>query len=162
MQNKFTYRFANENDAEKIMFFIKALAVYEKMEHLVVATEADIKKWVFEEKLAEVIFAVSDGIEVGFAFYFLNFSTFQGRAGIHLEDLFVLPEHRGKGYGKALLKTLAKICAERGYGRLEWTCLDWNTPSIEFYEAFGAKKLSEWLIFRLEGDALINAAGIDK
>ena len=126
------FRFANENDCGLILAFIRLLADYEKMADQVVATEDLLREWIFEKKKAEVLFVCEDGREVGFALFFHNFSTFLGRAGIYLEDLFVLPEYRGKGYGKALLKKLAQITIERGCGRLEWWCLDWNQPSIDF------------------------------
>ena len=151
-------RFANENDTDKILFFIKSLAEYEKMSSDVVATEELLREWIFEKKKAEVIFAVEDGKEVGFALFFHNFSTFLGRAGLYLEDLFVLPEYRGKGYGKALLKELARITVERKCGRLEWVCLDWNKPSIDLYLSLGAKPQDEWTIYRLTGEELENMA----
>lgn len=154
MNNNFEIRFANKNDTETILEFIKALAEYEHMSDEVVATPEILKEWIFEKKKAEVIFAVEDGKEVGFALFFHNFSTFLGRAGIYLEDLFVLPEHRGKGYGKALLKFLAKTTVERGCGRLEWCCLDWNKPSIDFYLSVGANPLDDWTIYRMTGDKL--------
>ena len=113
-----------------------------------------LREWIFEKKKAEVIFAVENGKEVGFALFFHNFSTFLGRAGIYLEDLFVVPEYRGKGYGKALLSELARITLERGCGRLEWCCLDWNKPSIDFYLSLGAKPLSDWTTYRLTGETL--------
>ena len=149
---------ATRNDCGEILAFIKALAEYEKMSDEVVATEELLEEWIFDKKKAEVIFAVEDGKKVGFALFFHNFSTFLGRAGIYLEDLFVLPEFRGKGYGKALLKELAKITVERGCGRLEWCCLDWNKPSIDFYLSLGAKPLDDWTIYRLTGESLNNMA----
>ena len=152
------YRFATKEDTGLILEFIRALAVYEKMEGQVVATEELLKEWIFEKGKAEVIFAVCDGKEVGFALFFHNFSTFLGRAGIYLEDLFVLPEYRGKGFGKGLLKVLAKITKERGCGRLEWSCLDWNEPSIEFYKALGALPMDDWTVYRVTGDTLENLA----
>ena len=124
----------------------------------VVATEELLEEWIFDKKKAEVIFACEDEKEVGFALFFHNFSTFLGRAGIYLEDLFVLPEYRNKGYGKALLKELAKITVQRGCGRLEWCCLDWNQPSIDFYLSLGAKPLDEWTIYRVTGETLKNLA----
>ena len=148
------YRFATEKDCALILRFIRALAVYEKMEDQVVATEDLLREWIFEKKKAEVIFAMADGKEVGFALFFHNFSTFLGRAGIYLEDLFVLPEYRGKGYGKGLITTLARITVSRGCGRLEWSCLDWNQPSIDFYLSLGAKPLSDWTEYRVTGHAL--------
>ncbi len=152
------FRFADKNDCEKILYFIKQLAEYEKMSDEVVATEKLLEEWIFEKKKAEVIFAVENEKEVGFALFFHNFSTFLGRAGIYLEDLFVLPEHRGKGYGKGLLKQLAKIAVERGCGRLEWSCLDWNKPSIDFYLSLGATPMDEWTVYRLTGDTLTKMA----
>ena len=139
-----TFRFAQPEDAALILRFIRGLAEYEKMTDEVVATEELLREWIFEKGKAEVLFAVADGTEVGFALFFHNFSTFLGRAGIYLEDLFVLPEHRGHGYGKALLKRLAAITVERGCGRLEWSCLDWNAPSIAFYKFMGAVPMDEW------------------
>jgi GNAT superfamily N-acetyltransferase len=113
-----------------------------------------LHEWIFEKKKAEALFAVADGKEVGFALFFYNFSTFIGRAGIFLEDLFVLPEYRGRGYGKSILKELARIAVERGCGRMEWACLDWNKPSIEFYKSLGAEPLQEWTMYRLSGETM--------
>ena len=149
-----TYRFANEDDCALILEFIKALAAYEKMSDEVVATESLLREWIFDKQKAEVIFACEDGKEVGFALFFHNFSTFLGRAGIYLEDLFVLPEYRGKGYGKGLLRKLAQITEERGCGRLEWWCLDWNKPSIDLYRSLGAEPMDEWTTYRLTGEKL--------
>ena len=154
MSHQSKIRFANENDVEIILEFILKLAEYEKMLDDVVATPELLKEWIFKKKKAEVIFAVENGKEVGFALFFHNFSTFLGRAGIYLEDLFVLPEYRGKGYGKALLKFLAKTTVERGCGRLEWCCLDWNKSSIDFYLSLGAKTMDEWTVYRMAGDTL--------
>ena len=152
---------AAESDVPIILSFIRKLADYEKLSHLVVATEAHIREHVFGlNPVAEVLLAYWDGEPVGFALYLRNFSTFLGQAGIYLEDLFVDPEHRGKGVGKALLIQLAKIAVERGYGRLEWSVLDWNAPSIEFYRSLGAVPLEEWTAYRLTGDALAHLAGI--
>ena len=136
------------------MCFIKALADYEKMSDQVVATEELLKEWIFEKKKAEVSFACEGDKEGGFALFFHNFSTFLGRAGLYLEDLFVLPEYRGKGYGKGLLVKLAQITIERGCGRLEWACLDWNQPSIDFYRSLGAAQMDEWTTYRLTGKTL--------
>ena len=151
-------RFATENDVDLILDFIKGLAKYEKMENEVVASPEILREWIFEKNKAEVIFALDNGKEVGFALFFHNFSTFLGRAGIYLEDLFVLPEYRGKGHGKTLLKELAKITVERGCGRLEWCCLNWNKPSIDFYLSLGAKPLDDWTIYRMTSDELKNFA----
>lgn len=150
----FAIRYANEKDCALILEFIKGLADYEKMSDEVVATEALLQEWIFEKKKAEVIFACENGKEVGFALFFHNFSTFLGRAGIYLEDLFVMPEYRNRGYGKALLKKLASIAVERGCGRLEWSCLDWNKPSIDFYLSLGALPMSDWSVYRVTGDTL--------
>lgn len=148
------FRFAQENDVSTILYFIKELAAYEKMSDEVVATEELLREWIFEKKKAEVIFAVEEGREVGFALFFHNFSTFLGRAGLYLEDLYVMPECRGKGYGKRLLKELARIAVERGCGRLEWWCLDWNQPSIDFYLSLGAEPMKDWTVYRIAGDTL--------
>ncbi len=153
-----TFRYAEEKDAGIILDFIRDLALYENMSGEVIATEELLREWLFEKKKAEVIFACEDGREVGFALFFHNFSTFLGRAGIYLEDLFVLPDYRGRGYGKALIGKLAQITVERGCGRLEWACLDWNRPSIDFYLSFGAKPMDEWTVYRLTGDTLKQAA----
>ena len=152
------FRFANKEDCSLILSFIRSLADYEKMSDQVVATEDLLKEWIFDRKKAEVLFVCEDGKEVGFALFFHNFSTFLGRAGIYLEDLFVLPAYRGKGYGKALLKRLAQITVERGCGRLEWACLDWNHPSIDFYLSLGAIPMDEWTTYRLTGDTLLEMA----
>lgn len=151
-----TFRFAGREDVEVILEFIKALAEYEKMEDEVVATPELLEEWIFDKQKAEVIFAVANGEEVGFALFFHNFSTFLGRSGIHLEDLFVKPEYRGKGYGKALLIKLSQITVERGCGRLEWECLDWNEPSIVFYKSLGAVPMDGWTTYRLTGETLEN------
>lgn len=151
---KMEFRYAEEKDTGLILQFIKELAEYEKMLNEVVATEALLKEWIFEKKKAEVIFALEDNCEVGFALFFHNFSTFLGRAGIYLEDLYVKPDYRGKGYGKAILKKLAQIAVERGCGRLEWWCLDWNMPSIDFYLSLGAEPMDEWTVYRIAGDTL--------
>ena len=157
MSNKeyeFSYRFAAPEDVPLILSFIKALAAYEHMEDQVVATEELLRERLFDRHGAEVIFALEDGREVGFALFFHNFSTFLGKAGLYLEDLFVLPEYRGRGCGKGLLRTLARIALERGCGRMEWWCLDWNKPSIDFYRSLGAEPMSEWTTYRLTGDTL--------
>lgn len=161
MNGLVTFRQAGPEDAGLILHFIRELADYEQMLDQVVATEELLREWLFEKKKAEVIFALEHGREVGFALYFHNFSTFLGRAGLYLEDLFVLPEARGKGYGKALLKQLAAIARERGCGRLEWWCLDWNQPSIDFYKAMGAVPMEDWTVYRVTGDALDKLAKED-
>lgn len=158
MKNELTFRYAQRSDAPLILQFIRELADYEKMSDEVVADEETLEEWIFDKGKAEVLFAVVDEKEIGFALFFHNFSTFLGRAGIYLEDLFVRPEHRGKGYGKAILKQLASIAVERKCGRLEWWCLDWNQPSIDFYLSLGAEPMSDWTVYRITGDTLNNLA----
>ena len=154
-----TFRPAVPGDEELILSFIRALADYEHMSDQVEATPAILREWLFEKKTAEVIFAEAEGKAVGYALFFHNFSTFLGRAGVYLEDLFVLPRERGRGYGKALLKELARITVERGCGRLEWACLDWNRPSIDFYtKKMRAVPMDEWTVYRLTGETLEEAA----
>ena len=148
------FRTAERQDVPLILQFIRELAEYEGMLDQVVADESTLETWIFDKEKAEVIFVLEDGKEVGFALFFHNFSTFLGRAGIYLEDLYVKPEYRKKGYGKALLKKLAVIAAERGCGRLEWWCLDWNKPSIDFYLSLGAEAMSDWTVYRIAGDTL--------
>lgn len=155
MNGKTEIRFATAQDIPIILDFIKKLAEYEKMSDEVVATEELLNEWIFQKQKAEVIFALEDGKEVGFALFFHNFSTFLGKAGIYLEDLFVLSEYRGRGHGKALLSTLAEIACERGCGRLEWSCLDWNKPSIDFYLSLGASPMEDWTVYRVTGEKLI-------
>lgn len=158
MENKVSFRFAEITDIPLILKFIKELAEYENLGNEVVATQELLKEWIFDKKKAEVILAIVDSKEIGFALFFHNFSTFLGRAGIYLEDLYVMPQYRGKGYGKAILKKLAKIAVERGCGRLEWWCLDTNTPSIDFYLSLGAEQMDEWTVYRIAGDTLTNLA----
>ena len=152
------FRNAQRNDVGLILQFIRELADYEKMLSEVVADEATLEEWIFDKQKAEVVFALEGEKEVGFALYFHNFSTFLGRAGIYLEDLYVKPEYRGKGYGKAILKKLASIAVERGCGRLEWWCLDWNKPSIDFYHSLGAEPMDDWTVYRIAGETLTNLA----
>lgn len=152
--SELTFRLAERKDCEKILSFIRALAKYEKMEDEVVATPALLEEWIFDKQKAEVIFPMVGGREIGFALFFHNFSTFLGCAGLYLEDLFILEEYRGNGYGKATLRELARIAVERGCGRLEWWCLDWNKPSIDFYLSLGAQPMDEWTTYRLTGDTL--------
>lgn len=156
--SKLTFRYANREDTGLVLQFIKELAEYEKMSNEVVADEKTLEEWIFDKQKAEVFFALEDGKEVGFAIYFYNFSSFLGRAGIYLEDIFVRPEYRRKGYGKAMLRKLASIAVERGCGRLEWSCLDWNKPSIDFYLSLGAIPMSDWTVYRITGDTLTSLA----
>ncbi|MCF2617104.1 GNAT family N-acetyltransferase [Oscillibacter valericigenes] len=148
------FRGACPEDTALILRFIRELAAYEQLEDQVVADEETLRRWIFEKKGAEVLFVLEDGREVGFALYFHNFSTFLGRSGVYLEDLFVLPEYRGRGYGKALLCRLAAIAKEEGCGRLEWWCLDWNKPSIDFYKSMGAEPMEDWTVYRVAGETL--------
>ena len=159
MENTLTFRSAERKDVPLILDFIRALAEYERMADQVVADEATLEEWLFDRQKAEVLFAMLEGKEVGFALFFHNFSTFLGRAGLYLEDLFVLPEERGKGYGEALLRHLARTALDRGCGRLEWACLDWNRPSIDFYtQKMRARPMEEWTTYRLTGETLEGAA----
>ena len=152
-----TFRDATEDDVALILEFIRKLADYEHRLDEVIATEDELRKWIFDKKQAEVIFALEDGKEIGFALFFLSFSTYISNVNLHLEDLFIDPEYRGRGYCKALLKKLAKIVVDRGYGRFEWTCLAWNKPSIDFYLSLGAKQ-KDWNVFHLTGDELRDLA----
>ena len=148
------FRFAQRKDTELILEFIKELAEYEKMLDCVSADIKTLEESIFDRKGAEVIFALKDGKEVGFALFFHNFSTFLGKRGVYLEDLFVKEEYRGEGFGKGLLKELARIAKERDCGRLEWCCLDWNKPSIDFYLSLGAEAMDEWTTYRMSGNTL--------
>lgn len=155
MTKDFEIRPATEGDAPLILSFIKKLAVYEKLAHRVTATEDILRETLFgERRYAEVVIGYHGGEPVGFALFFHNYSTFLGKPGIYLEDLFVDEEHRGKGFGKALLVYLARLTKERNCGRLEWAVLNWNEPSINFYKALGAAPINEWTVFRVTGDAL--------
>lgn len=146
---------ASRDDLSTIVELVRALAVYEKLEHLMISNESDFDRELFgAQARAECVIAREGDAPVGFALYFHNFSTFLGRKGLYLEDLFVRPEHRGKGYGKALLVHLANIAVERKCGRFEWSVLDWNEPSIKFYEAMGATVLPDWRIVRTTGERL--------
>ena len=152
--NNLIIRPARPDEAGVILDFIKKLAVYEKCEDDVVADEATIYHSIFVERSAEVVFAEENGAVVGFALFFHNFSTFVGRKGMYLEDLFILPEKRGRGYGKALLKYVARLAVDRNCGRMEWICLDWNESALSIYRSIGAKPLSDWTVQRLDAPAL--------
>ena len=155
MNTDIAIRPAREADIPRVLGFIRELARYERLEHEVIATEDDLREALFgARRYAEVAFACVDSEPVGFALFFHNFSTFKGRPGIYLEDLFVLPQMRGRGVGRRLLEWLAGIALERRCARLEWAVLDWNVPSIAFYESLGAVPLDEWRTFRLTGTAL--------
>lgn len=152
--NEPLFRSAVESDTALILRFIRELADYEGLLNEVTADEETLREWIFRKQKAEVIFVLDQGKEVGFALFFHNFSTFLGKAGVYLEDLYVMPEYRGKGYGKALIRKLAQITVERGCGRLEWWCLDSNKPSIDFYLSLGAEPMSDWTVYRITGDTL--------
>jgi GNAT superfamily N-acetyltransferase len=153
-KNNVMIRKAERQDVSLLLEFIKGIAKYEKMENEVVATPEVLEQEMFDEHRAEAVFAVVDGRKVGFALYFYNFSTFIGHSGLYLEDLFVWPEDRGQGYGKALLLHLVKIAREHHCGRMEWSCLNWNQPSIDFYLSLGAVPMKEWTVYRLDAAAL--------
>lgn len=151
---KFEIRPAKPTEASLILEFIKKLAAYEKCSDEVIADEATIYNSIFVEKAAEVVFAEENGVVIGFALFFHNFSTFVGRKGLYLEDLFIIPEKRGLGYGKAILKYLADIAIERNCGRMEWICLDWNAPSLAFYRSIGAVPMDEWTVQRMTEEVM--------
>lgn len=153
-----TIRLAKREDVGLVLRFIKELADYEELLSEVVATEEILLETIFEKRAAEVVIAELENEPVGFALFFHNFSTFLGRPGLYLEDLYVRPEMRGKGIGKLLLSYLAKLALDRGCGRFEWWCLDWNTPSIDFYKSIGAIPMDEWTVYRVSGDALTKLA----
>ena len=154
-------RAATLADVDAITALVRDLAVYEKLEPMMVSTHEDFARELFgPDARIECVMAIDNGVAVGFALFFHNFSTFLGRKGLYLEDLFVKPEYRGKGYGKALLVHLAQTAVARNCGRFEWSVLDWNTPSIEFYEAMGATVMPEWRIVRAAGDALTRMASM--
>lgn len=154
MEPRFNIRPARPDEAGLVLDFIKRLADYEKCVDEVVADEATIRQSLFVEHSAEVVFAEEDGVAIGFALFFHNFSTFVGRKGLYLEDLFIIPEKRGRGYGKALLKYLARTAVERNCGRMEWICLDWNQPALNVYRSIGAVPMDEWTVQRLSETAL--------
>lgn len=155
----FHIRKAEKEDIPVVLDFIKKLAEYEKLSHEVVATEEQLERYLFgEEKVAEVVIGYYHNNPVGFALYFYNFSTFLAKPGIYLEDLFILEEYRGLGFGKILLTYLATLAIDKECGRVEWAVLDWNEPSIEFYKSLGARVMNEWLVHRVSGDALVELA----
>jgi GNAT superfamily N-acetyltransferase len=154
-----TVRPCVETDAPTIAALARELAAYERLEAFAVATPDDFRRHLFgPERAAEAVIAELGGEAVGYALFFTSFSTFRGRPGLFLEDLFVRPEHRGRGIGKALLKTVARTAVERRYGRLEWSVLDWNAPAIDFYKAAGARALDDWTLFRIDDEALARLA----
>ncbi len=149
-----TIRYAERSDTPTIVRLIEGLADYEHMPECCFATEEKIERSIFDRKEAKVLIAEYDGAPAGFSLYFYNYSTWLAKKGLYLEDLFVQPEMRGKGIGKALLKTLARIAVDEDCGRFEWSCLDWNEPSIRFYKSMGAQPMSDWTGYRVTGDAL--------
>jgi GNAT superfamily N-acetyltransferase len=159
-ENRIQIRTATPADVALIFAFIKELAEYEKLGHEIQATESQIRATLFGERaVSEVVIASLDGTPVGFALFFPNYSTFLGRPGLYLEDLFVRPEARGLGIGRALLEHLARVAVDREWGRLEWRVLDWNEPSISFYKKLGAEPLEDWTVYRVTGAALQRLAG---
>jgi len=158
LDDKTTIRFARENEVGLILRFIRELAEYEEMLDRVTATEELLLKTIFREKKAEVLFCLHENVHVGFAVFFHNYSTFLGKAGIYLEDLYVKPEMRNLGIGKKLLSVLGKIAAERDCGRIQWWCLDWNKKSIDFYLKLGAQPMDEWTVYRVAGKELVDLA----
>jgi GNAT superfamily N-acetyltransferase len=159
MPVRMTLRAATVDDVPRILAFIRALADYERLRHEVVATEDGLRGALFGPRpYAEVVLAEDAGVPLGFALFFHTFSTFLGQPGIYLEDLFVVPEARGRGVGRALLAHLARVAEERGCGRVEWAVLDWNAPAIRFYDSLGARPNAGWTVYRLTGDALSSLA----
>lgn len=150
-----TIRSATREELPQILSFIIELAAYEKLEQEVVATLQEMDRWLFVEKKATVLFCCEDEKPIGFALYFYNYSTWQGRCGLYIEDLYIQRPFRGKGYGKALIEHVCSIAVREGCARVEWVCLDWNKPSIDFYKRLGAFPMDEWSTYRLTGDALI-------
>lgn len=157
----FTLRPAVPGDVTTILTLIRELAEYENLRDECVATEESLHNWLFRKPSAEAIIGEASGRPVAFALFFTSFSTFLGKPGLYLEDVFVRPEARGKGYGKQILRYLSRLVAERGYGRLEWACLDWNAPSIAFYLSLGAVAMHDWTTYRLTGDALLRLASTE-
>ena len=159
MKENVSFRFAEEGDAGLLLRFVKDLAVYEERLDQVAATAEDLTDCLFVRRIAEAQFILADGAEVGYVFYYYRYSTFLGKPSIYIEDLFVQPEHRGCGFGKKLLQRIAALAVERGCGMMEWHCLDWNQPSIDFYLSLGAEPHAEWVPYRLTGGALRALAG---
>ncbi len=156
--DKFKLRFAEKKDVMLILGFIKELAIYEHLLDEVVATEEGLCESLFVNKAAEVIIGEYEGKPIGFALFFHNFSTFLGKPGLYLEDIYIQPSFRGLGLGKIMLSFIGKLAKERQCGRVEWWCLDWNKSSIEFYESLGAQRMKDWTVFRVSGDDLDNLA----
>lgn len=152
-------RYATKKDAPLILDFIMQMAKYEKLEHEVINSVEKIEKWIFDEKMANVFFILKDNEEVGFVLYFYNYSTFVGKPGIYIEDVFIRKEHRNNGYGKQIFSFFAKKAKNEGFGRIEWVCLDWNKNSINFYLKLGAKQMSEWTTYRLSESIIHELAG---
>ena len=155
---QFTLRKAQPGDAGLVLYFIKKLAEYEKLLDQVEADEETLHQSLFVKKAAQVLIAEEDGVPIGYALYFYNFSTFTGRPGLYIEDVFILPEYRGKGYGTQIFRRLANIALEEGCARMEWICLDWNEPSLQFYRNMGAVPMDEWTVQRLSEETLRKVA----
>lgn len=149
MEQELNFRFAKREDTDVVFEFILKMAEYEKLEDEVHGDRKTLEEWLFDKKAAEVLLLSVGEKTIGFALFFQNFSTFMGRGGLYLEDIFILPEYRHRGYGKKTFHALAEIARQRGYGRMEWTCLDWNQNSIDFYLSLGARKMEEWTNYRL-------------
>jgi GNAT superfamily N-acetyltransferase len=158
MPNELTLRAAERKDTPLILSLILELAEYENLTNGVKTNVETLENWLFDKRAAEVIIAEINGSAVGYALYFSNFSTFLGKAGLYLEDLYVRPQFRRRGTGKAMLSHIARIAAERDYGRMEWACLDWNKPSIDVYRSLGAETMNDWTTYRLSGDTLTKLA----
>lgn len=154
--DNFKLRETNSKDSELILSFVKALAEYENMEDCVKATAEDINNSMFIDRRANALIAEENHIPVGFVLYYFNYSSFIGKAGLYIEDIFIKPEYRGKGYGKEIFKVLSKVAFENKCERIDWVCLNWNEPSLKFYKGIGASKMDEWIIHRLEGDKIKN------
>lgn len=158
-----SFRFVKREDTALILQFIKDLAQYENMLDQVAADENTLEHWIFDEKKLEVVFVLDEeGKEAGFALFFYTFSTFLGKPGLYIEDLYVKPEYRGRGYGKGLIKKLAAIAVDRGCARLDWMVLNWNQPSIAFYQSLGAKPVDDWTVYRVSGPTLNDLATSEK
>jgi GNAT superfamily N-acetyltransferase len=163
MADDIAIRPAETSDVPQLLRFIRELAEYERLAHLVEVTEELLKRSLFGERpAAEALVAEVEGEPIGWALFFTNFSTFRGLPGFYIEDIYVQPQWRGRGAGKALLQRIAAMAVERGYGRVEWAVLDWNSPSIEFYKSLGAAPLDEWTMYRLDGESLKRLGGAQK
>jgi GNAT superfamily N-acetyltransferase len=158
ISDQFSIRFATPNDIPIILQLIKELAKYENLLHMVVADEKLLDEWLFQKKVVEVIIGEMNNTVVGFSLFFYNFSTFLGKPGVYIEDVYVKKEYRHQGYGKGFFRFIAQLARERGCGRMEWSVLDWNEPAIGFYQSLGASPLNEWTVYRLTSEGIQNLA----